>query len=67
MKSSDALSSIPSSRKRYSKMVPAISTKDYAVGDLIFSEMPFVKVLNNDVKSKYCDNCLCQRFVEFLL
>ena len=48
-------------------MMPAISTKDYAVGDLICSEMPFVSVLDEDAKSKYCDNCLCQRFVEFLL
>ncbi len=67
MKSSDALSSFPSSRKRYFKMVPAISTKDYAVGDLICSEMPFVKVVAKEAKSKYCDNCLCQRFVEFQL
>ncbi|KAH9410476.1 hypothetical protein TYRP_023622 [Tyrophagus putrescentiae] len=40
--------------------MPAISTKDYAVGDLICSELPFVNVVQKDVKSKYCDNCLCR-------
>ena len=67
VKSSHAFLSVQSSFSSYFKMMSAISTKDYAVGDLIFSEMPCVKVVAKDAKSEYCDNCLCQRFAEFLL
>ncbi|KAH9404940.1 hypothetical protein TYRP_000774 [Tyrophagus putrescentiae] len=44
----------------FSNLSLQFNTKDYAVGDLIFSEMPCVKVVAKDAKSEYCDNCLCQ-------